>query len=236
MTKTLPTFRYLFKAFSRQTLIGFLISLGNLAIVDLVFFLTDRAYGAHQVIPLAVPFEMADGIFVFIISLVLFVSHFKVALANGVSRKTFLLANLPAAILVAAALSIFNLIVVQVHNLFWPVFFYSEVFYPQTHWAGLLILQFGLYLLLIGSGWFITLAYYRSSTPVKWAISLAPFVLAGLMSVVNAWARGVIFTSIGQYFRWSTVDPYRAAASWLIYAAILGGLVYLLLRRAPLKD
>ena len=236
MTRTLPAFRYLFKAFSRLTLIGFLISLGNLAIVDLVFHLTARAYGAHQVVPLTAPFEMADGIFVFIVGLILFIPHFKVALANGVSRKTFLLANLPAAILLAAVLSIFNLIVVQVHNLFWPIIFVSELYFPQIHWAGLLILQFGLYLLLIVSGWFITLAYYRSSAPVKWTISLAPFVLYGLLKVVNAWMGEVIFTSVREYIRWSMIDPSHVAVPCMAYAAILCGLVYLLLRRAPLKD
>jgi hypothetical protein len=236
MKKTLPTFRYLFKAFLGLTLIGFLITLGNVAFVDLVFYLTDRAYGAHQVVPLVGPFEVTDGIFVFIISLILFIPHFKVAMANGVSRKTFLLANLPAAAIVAAALSIFNLIVVLIHRLFWPINFISELIYPQTGWAGLLILQFGLYLLLIMTGWFITLAYYRSSVPVKWAISLSPFVLYGLLKVADAHSGGAISTSIGDYFWRSMWGPDRAAVSWLAYAAILCGLVYLLLRRAPLKD
>jgi hypothetical protein len=34
----------------------------------------------------------------------------------------------------------------------------------------------------------------------------------------------------------TTSGPYKATVSWLVYAAILYGLVYLLIRRAPLKD
>ena len=138
--------------------------------------------------------------------------------------------------MVAVALSIFNLIVVLVHRLFWPITFLSELFYPQAGWAGLLLLRFALNVLLIVTGWFITLAYYRSIVPVKWAISLAPFVLYGLMKAADARSGGAIFTSIGDYLKWSTTGPYQAAVSWLAYAAILCGLVYLLLRRAPLKD
>ena len=182
------------------------------------------------------PFEVTDGIFVFLISLILLVPNFKVALANGISRKTFLLANLPVAVMVAAALSMFNLVVVLVHGLFWPINFTSTLFYPDVSWAGLLFLQFGLYFLLIVAGWFITLAYYRSSVPIKWAISLAPFVLYTLLSTANARSEGAIFTSIGIYLRRSMSGPYSAAGSWLAYAAILCGLVYLLIRRAPLKD
>ena len=236
MKKTIQTFRYLFKSFSGVTLIGFLIVLGNVAIVDLVFYLTDRAYGAHQVVGLMGPFEVTDAIFVFLISLILLVPNFKVVLANGISRKTFLLANLPAAVMVAAALSIFNLVVVLVHGLFWPINFISALLYPDMNWVGILALQFGLYFLSIVAGWFVTLAYYRSSIPVKWAISLAPFVLYTMLSAANTRSGGAIYTSIGSYLRRSMSGPYSAAGSWLAYSVILCGLVYLLIRRAPLKE
>jgi hypothetical protein len=157
-------------------------------------------------------------------------------LANGVSRKTFLLANLPLAVMAAASLVIFNLIVVLIHGLFWPLNFIGDLFYPHTSLAGLLFLQFTLYFLLIVAGWFITLAYYRSSVPIQWAISLAPFVLYALLRIANAFSAGVIFTSLGDYLRMTTSGLYKAAFSWLVYSAILCGLVYLLIRRAPLRD
>ena len=136
----------------------------------------------------------------------------------------------------AAAFSIFNLVVVLVHGLFWPINFISALFYPHAGSVGVLILQFALYFLLIVAGWFITLAYYRSSVPVKWAISLAPLGLYALLKVANARSGGATFTSIREYLHASMGNPYSATASWLAYSAILCGLVYLLIRRVPLKD
>jgi hypothetical protein len=234
--KTLQTARYLFKSFAWVTVSGFLSVLVSVAITDLVYHLTDRSSTPHPVVSLTTPFEVVDVIFALLIGLILFITNLKVSLANGISRKTFLLANLPVAMMAAAALVIFNLIVALIHGLFWPINFISDLFYPHTSLAGLVILQFALYFLLIVAGWFITLAYYRSSVPVKWAISLAPFVLYALLRVANAFSAGVIFTSLGDYLRMSTSGPYTAAISWLAYSAILYGLVYLLIRRAPLKD
>ncbi len=236
MKKTLQTLRYLFKSSSMGIVFGFLVILITVAISDLVYFLTDYAYNTvHPVVTLMVPFEVTAGIFALLIGLVLFIATFKVALANGISRKTFLLANLPAAWIAAAAFSIFNLVVVKVHGLFWPITTIIGWNYPQIGWAELLIFQFALYFLLITAGWFITLAYYRSSVPVKWAISVAPFVLFGLLRVAQARSGYPIFAAILEYLLWSLSGP-RAVFSMFAYSATLCGLVYLLIRRAPLKD
>ncbi len=236
MKKTFQTLRHLSKGFARMTVIGFLSILVSVAITDLIFHLTDQYNQAHQVVALTVPFEVTAGVFALLIGLILLIANFKIGLANGISRKTFLLANLPAAVMVAVAFSIFNLLVVLAHGLFWPIIFISDLLYPHTSWIGLLILQFALYFLLIVVGWFITLAYYRSSVPVKWAISLAPIGLYALLRVANARSGGATFTSIGEYLRMSMSSPYRAGVSLLAYSAILCILVYLLIRRAPLKD
>ena len=63
----------------------------------------------------------------------------EVALANGVSRKTFLLANLFAACLMSAALAIYIMIVLLVHRLFWPLILVSHLAYPGISLAGLLL-------------------------------------------------------------------------------------------------
>ena len=236
MNKVLQTLRYLAKSSSKGIILGFLVILSTVAISDLVYFLTDYAYNTvHPVVTLEAPFEVTTGSFALLIGLVLFIPTFKVALANGISRKTFLLANLPAAWIAAAAFSIFNLVVVKVHGLFWPIVMIIEWNYPQIGWAGLLILQFALYFLLITAGWFTTLAYYRSSVPVRWAISVAPFVLFGLLRVAQARSGYPIFAAIWEYLLWS-MRMDRAPFTLLAYSAILCGLVFLLLRRAPLKD
>jgi hypothetical protein len=236
MKKTIQTARYLFTGFARSTAIGFLVILGNLAMVDLIYQLTDRNNPTHVVVSLTTPFEFTGGVFVFIISLVLYIPNFKVALANGISRKTFFLANLPMEVMVAATLSILNLVTASVHYHYWPVNFISQLFFPQMGWADLLFLQFTLFFLMILLGGVITLAYYRSAVPAKRAISLAPFILYGLVRVINAQSGGATYTAIGKFLHNSLATPISASFSFMVCSIILGCISYLLLRRAPLKD
>lgn len=234
--KTLQTFRFLMKRYAGLILINFLSVLATVVITDMVFQLTDRINPVHQVVSLTVPFENVAGLFAGLIGLTLLISNFKIGLANGISRKTFLLANLLAATIAAATLSIFNLLVVLIHGLFWPINFVTDLIFPHVGWAGIFALQFVLYFLLIVAGWFVTLAYYRSSVPVKWAISLAPIGLYALLHVVNAFSNGATFISINEYIQLSTKTPFATAISFLGYLVIVCGLVYLLIRRAPLRE
>ena len=236
MNKTLQTLRYLLKGFSGLTIIAFLSILGNVAVTDLVFYLTDRRNPVHQVVTLTAPLEVTAGIFALITGMILFLINFKVALANGVSRKTFLLANLFAACLMSAALAIYIMIVLLVHRLFWPLILVSHLAYPGISLAGLLLVQFAQYFLLTVVGWFITLAYYRGSVAVRWAISLAPFILLGLYLAADAQTSGAISAAFKTFWDFTLRStPGMATISLLVYAASLVGLVYLLFRRAPLK-
>ena len=236
MKKTLQTFRYLFRSYVWMTCIGFLSILGGAAITDLVFQLTNRHNAVQQVVTLSAPFEITAGIFAFLTGLLLFIANFKVALANGISRKTFLLANFPIAVIAAVALSIFNMAALMVHGLFWPIELISSLIYPHTAWGGSLLLQFALFLLLIVVGWTITLTYYRCNVPTKWIVSLAPLMLIILVQQVNAQSGGAVKRAIGDYLHMSMGTPYMAALFMLAYSVILYGLIYLLIRRAPLKD
>jgi hypothetical protein len=235
MNKLFPALRYLVKSLSMGIGIGFLVILSTVAVTDWVFHLTDRYNTAHYVVSLTVPFELTAGAFSLLIGLVLFIPNFRVMLANGISRKTFFLASLPAAGTAAAAFSIFNLAVVKVHGLFWPINSISDQIYPSAGLGFQLILQFALYFLLIMSGQIVTLAYYRSNVPGKWALSLTPLVLVLILQQDAVNFRGSINQAIWDYLRWSFFYS-RASALLLVYAAILSGLVYLMVRRAPVKD
>jgi hypothetical protein len=236
MNKTLQTLRYLSRGFTWLTGICFLSLLGNVAVTDVVFDLTDRYNSVHPPVTLTAPLEITAGIFALIIGLVLFLINFKVTLANGITRKTYLLANLPAAGIVAAVLAVINLSIVGVHGLFRPVILSISLVYPQAGWAGLLVWQFALYFLLIVAGWLISLTYYRSNTLLKWIVSLAPVILFSLLKIANALSAGAVFHAIAEYQRISMATAGRAALTMLAYAILFCGIVYLLIRRAPLKN
>jgi hypothetical protein len=236
MKKKLQTFRFLTKSFSSGIIFGLLAILSTVALTDIVYYLTARELAVHKVVSLTVPFEVIAGFFALLLSMALFIVNFRMILANGVSRKTFLLANLPAAIIVAAVYAVFNLTVEKVHGLFWPINSISDLVYENINWASFLIFQLSLYFLLIVFGWVITLAYYRSSVPVKWAISISPLVFLIILQQDNAHFSGDITRAIGDYLHATMGTPYSAALSMLIYGVVFCGLAYLLLRRAPIKD
>ena len=236
MKKTLQTLRYLSKSFKLLTAIGFLSILGSLAISYLIFYLTDRYNPVpHPLVTVTAPFEITAATFAVLIGLLLFIANFKVALANGISRRTFLLANIPAALASAAAFAIFNQVLLSIYGLFLPIQSITDLIYPAIGWAGSLIFQFSEYLLLILAGWFVTLAYYRCSTLGKWIISLAPFVLIALVQIADARTGGAISAAISDY-QHATLQMDWAAFTLLAYSILLCGLVFLLIRRAPLKD
>ena len=240
MEKTLQTLRYLLKSISTGIVIGLIVSLGTVAASDLLFYFTAKYYPLYSktpltTVPLTVPFEFTTGIVALLIGLVLFIPDFKVALANGISRKTFLLANLLSAGTAAAAFSIFNLLVVAIHGIFWPITFSSDLLYPKIGWGFLLIWQFALYLLIILAGRLIALAYYRSSALGRWVLSIAPWALLGVWVVANARSEGALRAVLSEYLQWSLWFT-RGSPMLLVYSAILCGVAYLLIRRAPLKD
>jgi len=235
MNKILQTFRYLMKSLSASMIIEVVVVLGTVAVTDLVFFLTSKYSMVNRDLSLTVPFEVVTGAFAMLIGMVLFIADFKVMLANGISRKTYMLATLLSAGTAAGAFATFNLLVMAVHGLFWPIVFITQLYYPTIGWAGVWISQFLLYFLLIMLGRMITSAYYRSSTWVRWAISLSPFVLFGVLAVANARSGGAVFWTIYSYHL-ASMRQDRAPWTLLAYAVILCGLVYLLIRRAPIRD
>jgi hypothetical protein len=237
MEKILQTMRYLSTGFILMLAIGFGSLLGNVLFTNLIFYVTDRDNIGRAAGPLTVPLEMTASVFALLIGLLLLRTNFKVVIANGISRRTFLFANLPVALLAAAALALFNGMVVLVHGFFWPAVSISHLLYQQPGSPGLLLVQFGLYFMLIAAGWVITLAYYRASVPARWLISLAPFVLIALLRVINIETGGSV-TSFFRYslgFVGSQPNPYQGAAFLFLYAVMLFGATYLLIRRAPLK-
>jgi hypothetical protein len=233
MEKILQTIRYLSTGFVLMVAIGFGSLLGNVLFTNLIFHLTDRNNLGQAAGPLTVPLEFTAGVFALLTGLLLFLINFKVVIANGISRRTFLIANLPVALAAAAALALINGIVLWVHEFFWPAVSISHLIYQQVSSPGLLLVQFALYFLLIAAGWVITLAYYRASVPKRWAISLAPFVLYALLRMTNFEMESFIRFSLGLVG--SERNPYQGAAVLFVYAAMLYGATYLLIRRAPLK-
>lgn len=240
MNLTYKTFRYLTRGYTVMTLIAAACILACVAVTDLVFHLTDPYDGVISQpfnTPLTVPTEVTAWFFALVAAIALFVTNFKVMLANGVSRKTYLLASLPAAAAFSLALALINQIVNAIHGIWWPLVLIAENIFRGIGWFSLLLVQVSQYLMVVILGWCIVLAFYRANRPVRWALALSVPVLLSLYWVVNLQTRGALGYAIEDVWRASMRStPGAAILTMLACAALLYGVVYLLLRRAPLKD
>jgi hypothetical protein len=236
MDKILQTMRYLSTGFTLMLGIAFGSLIGNALVTNLIFHLTDRSNLGRTVGPLTVPLEFTAVVFALIIGLILFLANFKVVIANGVSRRTFFLANLPVALLAAAVLALMTTVVVLVYSLFWPVMPLSLVIYPLFGWPGLLFLQWALYFMAIAAGWLISVAYYRASVAMRWVITLVPLVLITQLRAIDTQSGGAVDAFVRTSFGLGNPsNPYQGGMFLLAYGVLLAGVVYLLIRRAPVK-
>ena len=235
MNKTLQTIHYLTKSLKWMMIIGVLVMLGVVVLTDYIFYRTGGFDMSKSSVPGTV--EMTAGVFSLLIGLLYFRSNFRVALANGISRKTFMLANLPVAGLVALVFAIANQVIVNVHNLIWPISSIRSVLVQSSlNWLWSLLFQFMSNFMLIGLGWFITFIYYRSNTVMKWVISMAACFVFFLPMIAPEFYYMSLAPLMHDFLVWSLHVPLRAPLLMLIFSAILAEFTFLLIYRAPLKD
>jgi hypothetical protein len=177
-----------------------------------------------------------------IMGLIFFSPSFRYALSRGMTRRRFFLAGALSLAALAAALAIlvtvFYLINLEVANI-WMLY---QIIYRNGSLPGLIIWELAALLFSGMLGWFVRMVYYVSNRPTRLIVSITPFFLAALAVLFNALAGGGIGRAtwdfgkavMGQSSGGSA--PYIGAASLLAAAAILGGAVFLLLRRAQLTD
>lgn len=235
MNRTLQTIRYLIRNLRWMMIAGVLVMLGVVILTDYIFYRTGGFNLSQSSVPGTV--EMTAGVFSLLIGLLYFRPHFRVALANGISRKTLMLANLPAAGLMAVVFAFATQVILNVHNLIWPISSITNAFYPSTiDWLRAALIQFLLYFMLICLGSFVSFIYYRSNTMMKWIISLAVCFVFFLPTIAPQDYYMSIAPAIHDFLVWCRIGFVRAPLMLLGFSAILFEMTFLLVYRAPLKD
>jgi hypothetical protein len=177
-----------------------------------------------------------------ILTIVFFSPGFKYVLSQGISRKTyFLAASLDIALLaavLAVIVTIFYAISLKVANV-WMIY---KLLYRNENLLSVVIWEFGALFFLGMLGWFIRLVYYVSNRTAKYTVSIAPFVVAALFVLFNAMVDGRMGRAIWDFlktvmgFSYVNPAPHIGMATMLAAAVILGGPVFLLLRRAQINE
>jgi hypothetical protein len=201
--------------------------------------------------------EMASVIFLFIAGLNSFKTNFKFSQANQTSRKTFFKGIIIAVFPITFAMSLLDIIINRVYNIFIPSPTNFDMIYGSLRDAGIrnssgfawtqandfytlfgtIIWQFVVYSFAFFLGLLITLVYYRSSKPVKVVVSIAPVVLLVLLlNVLPESFRNTVGVFVSSAFGWQTRNPYMAVFNFGVLGVILTGFIYLLMRRAVARE
>lgn len=175
-------------------------------------------------------------IFLFVLGLASFGENLRLAISNGVSRRThyvsFLLFALAAAVVTSLLSILFDAI---------PYFFGTSG--ASSQFAGsfivLFVFFFTVYLFFMVFGYFLAGAYYRMNTAAKIIVSIGVpaaviTFLAGALSFhpdAPLYSAGVALLAFGD---WMT-NTANAALFFLLLSAIFLFLGWLLTRRAPVK-
>lgn len=204
--------------------------------------------------------EFATIIFLFVAGLNSFRSVFKFSQANNVSRKKFIKGVIIGSLAITFSMSLFDVIINRIYNLFvkcptnFDMIYGSlrglNVLKERNLWTqsndiytlfGTFIWQFAIYSTVFIIGILISLTYYRSNKIVKIIISVVPAMLfifgsyAPVQSTDNNSNINIV-EFIQSFFGWQAQNPYIAVLNLGILSIILSMVIYVLTKKAVIKD
>ena len=187
--------------------------------------------------------DLIAFIWIYIIGILFFIPSFKFMIANAVSRKHLYWANIFSILILSVAWAlIITLLISFVSQMNIEIMVLYNMFYKESSAMGTLAWFIGLFYLLIIMGWFTNMIYYRSSRRMAYVISFSPFILSGLLTLINQSTNGKLFNYILKFivsamgFSGSTPNPYIASGSMLLMAVVICGFNYSLIRKVQIKQ
>ena len=181
-------------------------------------------------------------VWIFVLGLVVFSPSFKYLLAQGMSRRRYFTVMSLSITLFAAAAALLSTIFYAINLKVAKVMMIYEFMYPNHNVFIILVWEFAALVFLGMLGLLIRLIYYQSDRNTKLIVIFAPFVAVSLLIFFNILVDGAIGHGIWEFlkvvmgFTFSIPNAFIGAASMTAAAVILGVPVYLMLRRAQIKD
>ncbi len=191
----------------------------------------------------------ATIIFLFVVGLNSFKSTFHMLTVNGISRRTMFVSFVASAAALCAGMALIDSISSLIFRQFIdyrPLI--AEFFADRYASVGAVLYgesflwMFCGYLLSIMIGYFITTAFYRMNKPLKLIVSIGvPVFFLIVLPIIDAGVfSGTISRTVDMILAFcsgrSSGNPYVGMASDVVFAAIAGGLAYLLARRATVRQ
>ena len=202
--------------------------------------------------------ELSTVIFIFVCGLNSFKSNFYFAKSNGISRKTFIKGLLISIIPIALVMSIIDIIINRINNIFIknPTLYdmsygnllgdvgriHEGVWIQSNSLATIfntILFQFSLCLLAYVVGIVINMIYYRSNKYLKVLVSVIPVVFIifnANFSTKNPGLTMRINEFLDYIFGFNPVNVFACITTFLVLVVILSGVAFLLIRKAIIKE
>ena len=197
-------------------------------------------------------------IFLFVCGLNSFKSNFYFAKSNGISRKTFIKGLLISSIPIALVMSIIDIIINRINNIFIKNPTLYDVSYGnllgdvgrvyEGSWVqsnslatifNTILFQFSLCLLAYVVGIVINMIYYRSNKYVKVLVSVIPvafIMFSGNFSIRNSGLTIRVKEFFDYIFGFNPVNVFACVSTFLVLTVVLWGIAFLLIRKAVIKE
>ena len=202
--------------------------------------------------------EVSTVIFLFVCGLNYFKSNFYFAKSNGISRKTFIKGLLISSIPIALVMSIIDIIINRINNIFIKNPTLYDVSYGnllgdvgrvyEGSWVqsnslatifNTILFQFSLCLLAYVVGIVINMIYYRSNKYIKVLVSVIPvalIILKGNLSIKNPSLAMRINEFFAYIFGFNPSNVFACITTFLVFTVVLSGIAFLLIRKAVIKE
>ena len=198
--------------------------------------------------------EFISIVFLFIIGLNSFKENFYFTQANNISRLDFFKASAISIIPISICMSILDVIINRVYNLFQicPTMYdmaYDSFNLVNNHelWIqsnsiktlfGTVAFLFAFYIVAFAIGLLITIIYYKCNKIMKILVSLSPIAIMSIFACIESyypafgWKVGVFIDNI---FGISAKNSYMAVLTFICLFIISMSLFYMLIRKAVVK-
>ena len=202
--------------------------------------------------------EISTVIFLFVCGLNSFKSNFHFAKSNGISRKTFIKGLLISSVPIALVMSIIDIIINRVNN----IFIKNPTLYDMSYGSLLgnagriyegtwiqsntlssifnnIFFQFSLCLLAYVIGIVINMIYYRANKYVKVLVSVTPVVFIIFdtnLSIRNPRLAMRINEFLDYIFGFNPANVFACITTFLVFTVVLSAIAFLLIRKAAIKE
>lgn len=180
------------------------------------------------------------GVFVFVLGLNWFKPSFLFSQANNLPRRVFYLGTVLAIFALTLVMSLATSFMDAVLRSGVKIGLFAQIYplqiLPQLLWTWASLIASA------GAGLMISMLYYRSSPPVKIAISVSPVFFGWLLGQIERRSNGGFGLRFLELFKRAfgiageVPNPYPAILSFIVLAMIFLTASAVLLHRAPVKN